>query len=313
MQKDEQLYRRSRWIKEAAMRHGFDACGIARAEFLEDHALPLERWLKKGMHAKMGYMERHFDKRLDPRKLVEGSKTVVSLAFNYYPPESISFKQDHFKISKYAYGEDYHVVIKERLNTLLADLRDEFGAIQGRAFVDSAPILEKAWAERSGLGWIAKNSNLINKRKGSFFFLAELIIDLECAYDPPVVTDHCGTCTACIDACPTQAIVSSKVVDASKCISYFTIELKEAIPTSFHGQFDDWVFGCDTCQDVCPWNRFATAHDEPRLLPSKALQELSEDAMIELTEETFKKVFAHSAVKRTKFTGLKRNIEFLRG
>ncbi|MGA0031097.1 MAG: tRNA epoxyqueuosine(34) reductase QueG [Flavobacteriaceae bacterium] len=313
MQKDERLSRRSKWIKEAAMRHGFMACGIARAEFLNDHAPALENWLKQGMNGKMSYMERNFDKRLDPKKLVDGAKTVVSLLFNYYPPESLTFKQDHFKISKYAYGEDYHQLIRERLNHLLAELREEMGEVGGRAFVDSAPILEKAWAERSGLGWIAKNSNLINKRKGSFFFLAELIIDLECAYDHPMATDHCGTCTACIDACPTQAIVSAKVVDATKCISYFTIELKESIPTSFKGQFEDWAFGCDTCQDVCPWNRFSSSHNEPRLLPSTELLDLDREAMIELTEETFGRVFAKSAVKRTKFSGLRRNIDFLKG
>lgn len=313
MQKDERLIRRSQWIKEAAIRHGFEACGIARAEFLSDHAPALERWLKQGMQGKMAYMEHNIDKRLDPRKLVNGAKTVVSLLFNYYPPETARFKQNHFKISKYAYGEDYHLLLKERLNNLLAELRDEMGEIGGRAFVDSAPILERAWAERSGLGWIAKSSNLIHKRLGSFFFLAELIIDLECAYDHPITTDHCGTCTACIDACPTQAIVSSKVVDANKCISYFTIELKEAIPSSFKDQFDHWVFGCDTCQDVCPWNRFASSHNEPRLLPSQELIDMNKEAMLELTEETFGKIFAKSAVKRSKFIGFKRNIEFLKG
>jgi len=312
MQKDEQLAKRSRLIKQAAERHGFMACGIAKAEFLHDHAPRLEQWLKDQRQATMSYMERNFDKRLDPRKLVESSKSVVSLLFNYYPPESARLGQSHFKISKYAYGEDYHRVIKDKLKEMLSELRDEIGQIEGRAFVDSAPILEKAWAERSGLGWIAKNSNLINKRQGSFFFLAELIIDLECAYDTPITADHCGICTACIEACPTEAILSPMVVDAGKCISYFTIELKEAIPSSFKGSFDDWAFGCDTCQDVCPWNRFSSPHNEPRLLPTPAFQELDAAAMIELTEETFKQVFSKSALKRTKFNGLKRNIDFLR-
>lgn len=267
MQKDEKLHRRSVFLKEAAQRHGFLSSGIAKAGFLEEDAPRLESWLNKGYHGQMTYMERNFDMRLDPTKLVPGAKSVISLLFNYYPSETVAFKQDQFKISKYAYGKDYHEVIKNKLRALFYDLQQEFGGIEGRVFVDSAPILEKSWAQKSGLGWVAKNANLISKQKGSFFFLAEIILDLEFEYDHPVTTDHCGSCTACIDACPTQAIVAPNIVDGSRCISYFTIELKEAIPASFKGLFDDWTFGCDTCQDVCPWNRFSKSHSEPLFDP----------------------------------------------
>ena len=312
MQKDEKLHRRSAFLKEATRRHGFLSSGIAKAGFLEEDAPRLESWLNKGYHGQMTYMERNFDLRLDPTKLVPGAKSVVSLLFNYYPSETVAFKQDEFKISKYAYGKDYHEVIKKKLRTLFYDLQQEFGAIEGRVFVDSAPILEKSWAQRSGLGWVAKNSNLISKQKGSFFFLAEIILDLEFEYDHPVTTDHCGSCTACIDACPTQAIVAPNVVDGSRCISYFTIELKEAIPASFKGLFDDWAFGCDTCQDVCPWNRFSKSHSEPLFDPESELLSLSANEWVEMTEETFSRVFKKSAVKRTKYAGLKRNIDFLK-
>ena len=311
MQKDNLLQRRTQFLKQTAADLGFLAVGVAKADFLEEEAPRLESWLAKGYHGTMSYMERNFDLRLDPRKLVPGARSVISLLINYYPKETIAFRQSNFKVSKYAYGSDYHVVIKTKLNELVEQLRLEIGDIDGRAFVDSAPVLEKAWAQRAGLGWISKNSNLISKQKGSFFFLAELIVDVEFAYDHPIQTDHCGSCTACIDACPTQAIVGPAVVDASRCISYFTIELKESIPDSFKGQFDDWVFGCDTCQDVCPWNRFSSSHKEPLFDPSDELLSLSVRDWTELTEETFTKVFKGSAVKRTKFSGLKRNIDFL--
>jgi epoxyqueuosine reductase len=258
----------------------------------------------------MAYMENHFDKRLDTTKLVEGSKSVISLLLNYYP-DSIQKDQHSPKISKYAYGKDYHFVIKEKLKSLLEVIREEIGEIEGRAFVDSAPVLDKAWAAKSGLGWVGKHSNLLTQKTGSFYFIAELIIDLELEYDTPV-TDHCGSCTACIDACPTQAIVAPYVVDGSKCISYFTIELKEQIPNSYKGQFDNWMFGCDVCQDVCPWNRFSKAHEEPLFNPHPNLLEMSKKDWEELTEETFRKVFKNSAVKRTKFSGLTRNIHFLK-
>jgi epoxyqueuosine reductase len=312
MQKDEKLHRRTVFLKKAAMRHGFLSSGIAKAGFLEEDAPRLESWLNKGYHGKMSYMERNFDLRLNPTKLVPGAKSVISLLFNYYPSERIAFKQKQFKISKYAYGQDYHEVIKKKLRALFQELQEEFGSIEGRVFVDSAPILEKSWAQKSGLGWIAKNANLISKQKGSFFFLAEIILDLEFEYDHPVTTDHCGSCTACIDACPTQAIIAPAVVDGSRCISYFTIELKEAIPESYKGMFDDWTFGCDTCQDVCPWNRFSKTHNEPLFDPNAELLELEKRDWIEMTEETFARVFKKSAVKRTKFTGLKRNIDFLK-
>ncbi|GIZ10396.1 epoxyqueuosine reductase [Flavobacterium sp. UMI-01] len=257
----------------------------------------------------MSYMENHFDKRLDPTKLVEGSKSVVSLLLNYFP--SNTQVADSYKISKYAYGADYHFVIKEKLKELLFSIQNTIGEVSGRAFVDSAPVLDKAWAAKSGLGWIGKNSNLITQKVGSFYFIAELIIDLELDYDTPT-TDHCGTCTACLDACPTQAIVAPYVVDGSKCISYFTIELKESIPLEMKGQFDDWAFGCDVCQDVCPWNRFSNPHNEPLLTSNPQILSISKKEWEEITEETFRAVFKNSPLKRTKFEGLKRNISFLK-
>ncbi|WP_194766947.1 tRNA epoxyqueuosine(34) reductase QueG [Tamlana sp. I1] len=296
-------------IKTEAKRLGFLSCGISRAEFLEEEAPRLEKWLNNNMNGEMRYMENHFDKRLDPTKLVEGSKSVVSLLLNYYPEE----KQidNSFKLSKYAYGTDYHFIIKDKLKSLLHFIQDEIGEVDGRAFVDSAPVLDKAWAAKSGLGWIGKHSNLITQQVGSFYFIAELIIDLELDYDARV-TDHCGTCTACIDACPTEAITAPYVVDGSKCISYFTIELKENLPNAFHGKFDDWMFGCDVCQDVCPWNRFSKPHNEPLFNPHPELLSMTKKDWEEITEETFQKVFKKSAVKRTKFSGLKRNINFLK-
>ena len=295
-------------IKTEAKRLGFLSCGISKAEFLEEEAPRLEQWLNQNMHGGMRYMENHFDKRLDPTKLVEDSKSVVSLLLNYFPSEVQN--SESYKISKYAYGTDYHFVIKDKLKSLLHFIQEEIGEVNGRAFVDSAPVLDKAWAAKSGLGWIGKHSNLLTQQVGSFYFIAELIIDLELEYDTPV-TDHCGTCTACIDACPTEAITEPYVVDGSKCISYFTIELKENIPSEFKGKFDDWMFGCDVCQDVCPWNRFSKAHNEPLFNPHPELLSMSKKDWQEITEETFRKVFKKSAVKRTKYSGLKRNIEFL--
>ncbi len=295
-------------IKAEAKRLGFLSCGISPAGFLETEAPRLETWLKKNAHGTMSYMENHFDKRLDPTKLVEGSKSVVSLLLNYYPSEIQ--KDNTYKLSKYAYGTDYHFVIKDKLKSLLHCIQNEIGDVGGRAFVDSAPVLDKAWAAKSGLGWIGKHSNLLTQQVGSFYFIAELIIDLELEYDS-VTTDHCGTCTKCIDACPTQAITEPYVVDGSKCISYFTIELKENIPTEFKGQFNDWMFGCDICQDVCPWNRFSKAHSEPLFNPHPELLDMTKQDWEEITEDTFRKVFQKSAVKRTKFSGLKRNIDFI--
>ena len=299
----------SQFIKDEAKRLGFLSCGISKAEFLEVEAPRLEKWLKNNAHGEMQYMENHFDKRLDPTKLVEGSKSVISLLLNYYPQEEQT--ENSFKLSKYAYGTDYHFVIKDKLKQLLHFIQDEIGEVGGRAFVDSAPVLDKAWAAKSGLGWIGKHSNLLTQQVGSFYFIAELIIDLELDYDTPT-TDHCGTCTACIDACPTQAITEPYVVDGSKCISYFTIELKENIPTDFKGQFDDWIFGCDVCQDVCPWNKFSKSHSEPLFNPHPELLEMTKKDWEEITEDTFNKVFQKSAVKRTKYSGLIRNIQFLK-
>ncbi len=297
-------------IKTEAKRLGFLSCGISKAEFLEEEAPRLEKWLHANSHGEMHYMENHFDKRLDPTKLVEGSKSVISLLYNYYPSQIQNDKLAP-KISKYAFGTDYHFVIKDKLKFLLNFIQEEIGEVHGRAFVDSAPILEKAWAAKSGLGWVGKHSNLLTQQVGSFYFLAELIIDLDLEYDTPV-TDHCGSCTACIDACPTQAIVDPYKVDGSKCISYFTIELKNEIPTSVKGKFDNWMFGCDVCQDVCPWNRFSKSHNEPLFNPHPDLLEMTKKDWQEITEDVFKKIFKKSAVKRTKFSGLQRNIEFLK-
>jgi len=300
----------SQLIKDHAKRLGFLSCGISNAGFLEDEAPRLEQWLRQGHHGSMSYMERNFDKRLDPTKLVPGAKSVVSLLYNYFPKESQSDKSAP-KISKYAYGKDYHTVIKDKLFELMHLLQEEVGEIHGRVFVDSAPVLDKAWAAKAGLGWIGKHTNLISKQAGSFYFIAELIMDLSLEQDAPV-TDHCGSCTACIDACPTQAIVAPYQVDGSKCISYFTIELKEAIPQEVKGQFDNWAFGCDVCQDVCPWNRFSTPNQEPQFEPSPELLQMSKGDWHEITEAVFDRLFAESAVQRTQFSGLKRNLDFLR-
>ena len=296
-------------IKAEAKRLGFLSCGISKAEFLEEEAPRLERWLHNNMHGNMHYMENHFDKRLDPTLLVEGSKSVISLTYNYYT-DAVQQDADAPKISKYAYGVDYHYVIKDKLNQLLEYIKDEIGDVPGRAFVDSAPIMEKAWAKKSGLGWIGKHSNLITQKVGSYYFIAELIVDLDLEVDH-AVTDHCGSCTACIDACPTQAINEPYKVDGSKCISYFTIELKENIPSEMKGQLDHWMFGCDVCQEVCPWNRFSKNHSEPLFNPNPKLLSMSKKDWEEITQETFNKVFKKSAVKRTKYSGLKRNVRFL--
>ena len=290
---------------------GFSYCGIAKAGFLEEEAPRLEEWLKRGYQGKMGYLENHFDKRLDPTLLVPGAKSVISLVYNYYPEKDIAKENpDQLKIAKYAYGEDYHFVIKDKLKIFLHKIREEIGDVSGRAFVDSAPVHERAWAKKSGLGWIGKNSLLLNRSMGSFFFLAELIVDIELAYDGPI-KDYCGTCTACMDACPTDAIPQPYVVDGSKCISYFTIELKEEIPEVVKGKFENWIFGCDICQDVCPWNRFSQPHKEESFDPHKDLEKMKSQDWKEITDEVFEKLFRNSAMKRTKLEGLKRNIDFI--
>ncbi|MEH0158157.1 tRNA epoxyqueuosine(34) reductase QueG [Limibacter armeniacum] len=310
MANDIQRQRYSQMIKQKAADMGFDYCGIAQAGFLEEEARGLEKWLSEGMHGEMGYMANHFDKRLDPTKLVPGAKSVVVLMYNYYPEKDVA-KDDSYKIAKYAYGEDYHFVIKRKLKDLVKYIHEEIGEVEGRVFVDSAPVMERQWAQKAGVGWIGKNSLLLNKQMGSFFFLSELIIDLDLVPDGPV-KDYCGTCTRCIDACPTDAIVDAGVVDGSKCISYFTIELKDAIPKEVEGKFDNWIFGCDICQDVCPWNRFSKSHQELDFAPSPKLDEMSRADWEEITEEVFKELFRKSAVKRTKLAGLKRNIDFVK-
>ena len=299
-------------IKSTAKALGFEFCGIAKAGFLEDEAPRLETWLNQNYQGEMAYLANHFDKRLDPTKLVEGARTVVSLAYNYFPKRTLPENKEDIKLAKYAYGEDYHLVIRDKLNSFLEILRNEIGEINGRAFVDSAPVMERQWAQKAGIGWIGKNSLLLNRDIGSFFFLAELIIDLEVTPDSPLTKDYCGTCTRCIDACPTDAIVQPGVVDGSRCISYLTIELKDAIPAEFKGKMENWAFGCDICQDVCPWNRFSKQHQEPRFDPHPELLDFSRADWQEITEETFQRVFLKSAVKRTKFSGLKRNLNFLK-
>ena len=297
-------------IKEEALNLGFSHCGISKAEFLEKKAPSLEQWLNEKRHGEMHYMANHFDKRLDPTLLVDGAKSVVSLLLNYYPGESQGDPEAP-KISKYAYGKDYHFVIKYKLKELLKRINKEIGEVSGRCFVDSAPVMDKAWAEKSGLGWVGKHTNLINKKSGSFFFIAELILDLDLVYDSPV-TDHCGTCTRCIDACPTEALTAPYEIDGSKCISYFTIELKEAIPKEVSGKFENWAFGCDICQDVCPWNRFSKPHKEPLFEPKHQMLEMSKGEWEDISEELFKDLFQKSAIKRTKYSGLKRNLDFLK-
>jgi epoxyqueuosine reductase len=299
------------YIIEQAATLGFDYCGFAAAKPLDEDARRLEQWLSKGMQGTMQYMENHFDLRIDPTKLFPGAKTVITLLFNYFPSEKQNEQAP--KIAKYAYGEDYHDIIRKKLKLLLQNIKNEIGDIQGRGFVDSAPVLERSWALQSGLGWIGKNGNLINKKSGSFFFIATLITDLKIEPDPPFLKDYCGTCTACIDHCPTDAILPNKVIDASRCISYFTIELKEAlIPENYKGQFEDWMFGCDICQDVCPWNRFSKPHHSSELKPIPEILNLSNAEWEAMTEESFNRIFNDSPLKRTQFKGIKRNIRFLR-
>jgi epoxyqueuosine reductase len=296
-------------IKAKARELGFDYCGISKAEFLEEEAPRLEHWLKQNRHGKMSWMENYFDKRLDPTKLVDGAKSVISMLLNYYPEQEIN-KPENYKISKYAYGNDYHEVIKEKLKELIYYINETIGEVNGRAFVDSAPVMDKAWAKKSGLGWIGKNSNLINTETGSFFFIAEVILDLELEYDGPI-KDYCGTCTRCVDACPTQALDNPYFIDGSKCISYLTIELKEQIPAEFKGKMENWIFGCDICQDVCPWNRFSKIQKENRFEASPELRNMNAKDWEEITKEVFNQLFKNSAIKRTKFEGLKRNINFI--
>jgi epoxyqueuosine reductase len=303
-----QASQKSDFIKIKAKALGFDFCGIAKADFLEDEAKLLDTWLKNNYHGKMAYMANHFDKRLDPRLLVEGAKSVITVILNYYPDQKLSENDEDIKISKYAYGKDYHFVIKEKLKELFEAMKAEIGDIEGRVFVDSAPVMDKAWAKKTGVGWMGKHTNIINREIGSFFFIAEIICDLELVYDGPI-KDYCGTCTACIDACPTDAITEPYQVDGSKCISYLTIELKEAIPTEFKGKMANWAFGCDICQDVCPWNSFANPHKTPEFNLNPELEKLGN--WTEITEEIFRETFKNSAVKRTKLEGLKRNIKFL--
>lgn len=298
------------FIKQTAAELGFNFCGIAKAKRLDEDARRLETWLSKGMQGSMQYMENHFELRVDPTKLVPGAKSVITLMLNYYP--STKQKNDAPKISKYAYGRDYHEVIREKLLLLIQSMKENIGDINGRGFVDSAPVLERTWATKSGLGWIGKNGNLISKQHGSFFFIATLICDLDLDYDAPFAKDYCGSCTRCIDECPTDAILPNKVIDGSKCISYFTIELKDAlIDEQMKGKFDNWMFGCDTCQDVCPWNRFSKSTAETVFTPIPEILNLSTKEWNEMSEEMFKEVFKHSPLKRTKYAGIKRNLKFI--
>ena len=297
-------------IKDWTRDLGFDHCGFAQAVPLDEDARRLEAWLNKGMNGSMQYMENHFDLRIDPSRLVPGARSVITLLLNYFPGRQ-SLPEGPL-VAKYAYGKDYHEVIRDKLKSLLALIREHIGEVEGRGFVDSAPVLERSWAVRSGLGWVGKNGNLLHKQAGSFFFIATLIVDLELEYDVPFAGDYCGSCRKCIEACPTEAILEDKVVDGSKCISYFTIELKDLlIPDAMKGKFGDWLFGCDTCQDVCPWNRFSTATKEDAFAPIPAILNFSTSDWEELTEETFKEIFRHSALKRSRYAGIQRNLRFI--
>ena len=304
------IEKNTQFIKTLAAKLGFDHCGIAKAQLLSDDARRLEQWLNKGMHGKMQYMENHFDLRIDPTKLVPGAKSVITLLLNYYPAQQQPPETP--KIANYAYGNDYHEVIRAKLNELLYEIKTNIGEVNGRGFVDSAPVMERSWAKKTGLGWIGKNGNLINKQSGSYFFIATLIVDLELLLDDPYVKDFCGTCTKCIDSCPTDAILPDKVIDGSKCISYFTIELKDAlIPDAMKGKFNNWMFGCDVCQDVCPWNRFSKPNNELNFTPIPAILNFTNNDWEELTEESFKLIFKNSPLKRSKFEGIKRNLHFI--
>lgn len=298
------------FIKQLASKSGFDYCGIAKAEKLDDDARRLEKWLHDQRHGTMHYMERYFDMRTDPRLLVPGTKSVIILLKNYYPQERQN--PDAPKVSKYAYANDYHDIIRKDLHVFFDEIKNHLGDIQGRGFVDSAPVLERSWAQKSGLGWVGKNGMLINKQSGSFYFIATLMVDIELQYDDQMAKDYCGTCTKCIDHCPTDAILPEKVIDAKKCISYFTIELKEnIIPEEMKGKFNNWMFGCDICNDVCPWNRFATTHNDDKFSPIREIIDFSNKDWLELTEESFKKIFKHSPLKRSKYLGIMRNLKFL--
>lgn len=304
------IEKRTFLIKQKALELGFDSIGIAKADFLEEEAPSFEDWLKKGYHGKMKYMENHFDKRLDPRLLVPGAKTVISLSYNYYPDKQQV--DNTYKVAKYAYGKDYHFVLKDKMRELSRFIIEQNGDINIRVFTDSAPVMERAWARRAGIGWEGKHSLIIQKNKGSFYFLAEIIMDLELKYDLPFDTDHCGRCTKCIDACPTEAILPDKVINATRCISYLTIELKDELPLQLKGKFKDWMFGCDICQEVCPWNKFSFPHQEPQFKPHPDLLDMTKKDWEDITEEVFRDLFKKSAVKRTKYSGLKRNINFLK-
>jgi epoxyqueuosine reductase len=297
-------------VKQLSAAYGFDYCGIAKAQPLDEDAHRLEAWLKAGMHGSMQYMENHFEMRIDPTKLVPGAKSVITLLKNYYPEEPTP--KDKLKISKYALGSDYHTVIKSNLKNLITELQQKIGEFNGRGFVDSAPVLERSWAQKSGLGWIGRNGNLITKNSGSFFFIATLIVDVELNYDDPFAKDFCGNCRRCIEACPTEAILPNKVINGSKCISYFTIELKEEIiPDEMKGRFSNWMFGCDICQDVCPWNRFSKTHSEKGFSPIPEILNFTSGDWEALSEEAFKKIFKKSALSRAKLKGIQRNLRFL--
>jgi epoxyqueuosine reductase len=297
-------------VKQMAVQYGFDYCGIAKAVPLDEDARRLENWLNKGMNGNMHYMENYFDLRIDPSRLVPGARSVITLLKNYYPSD---IREQELKISKYAYGKDYHEVLRPRLQSMISALQDKIGQFNGRGFVDSAPVLERAWAQKTGLGWIGKNGNLINKQSGSFYFIATLITDLDLDYDDPMAKDYCGSCTKCIDACPTEAILPGKVINGSKCISYFTIELKdEIIPSEMKGKFANWMFGCDICQDVCPWNRFSHPHHEEAFTPLPEILNLTTKEWEELSEEMFRKLFKFSPLSRSKHKGIQRNIRFLK-
>ena len=302
-----QINKNTQIIKKLALEAGFDFCGISKAEFLEEEARNLENWLSKNYHGKMAYMANYFDKRLDPRLLVEGAKSVITVILNYFPEEELTERE--YKISKYAYGTDYHFVIKDKLKIILQGIQEQIGEVDARIFVDSAPVMDKAWAKKSGLGWVGKNSNIINRKIGSFFFIGEIICDLELESDGPI-KDYCGSCTACIDACPTDAIIEPYKVDGSKCISYLTIELKDQIPDEFKGKMENWAFGCDICQDVCPWNSFAKPNKTIEFTPKESLKEFKD--WEEITQEIFSTLFKNSPIKRTKLDGLKRNINFIK-
>jgi len=303
------IEKNTQFIKLLAAKLGFNYCGIAKAQLLSEDARRLESWLNKGMHGKMQYMENNFDLRIDPTKLVPGAKSVITLLLNYYPAQQQNEAAP--KIARYAFGNDYHEVIRAKLNELLHEMKATIGEINGRGFVDSAPVMERSWAQKTGLGWIGKNGNLINKQSGSYFFIATLIVDLELQLDNEYVKDYCGTCTQCIDSCPTDAILPDKVVDGSKCISYFTIELKDAlIPDAMKSKFDNWMFGCDVCQEVCPWNRFSKPTSEINFSPLPAILNFTTSDWEDLTEESFKLIFKNSPLKRSKFRGIKRNLHF---